>query len=327
MSDLERPSIQRVKDLNELPVLKEGLNITDKLMTKSEAEAFQAGSLHREPVRAHIRPIEGQELAQAVAQPQRIEPTGTAPPPAAALPPQPTAALVTQHELPPPPVQPQDSQPVQKRINQLYGQMKSAQEERDQYADHAARLESRIAQLEHTAVPAAPTYEIEQPQFGPGTPATPAPAGEYLSRGEFKQTMSELVQAIGRQNQLADSQRASRAEAERDFAQYFQNPDFATAYESALTQDFAGDPNGPVKAAALARGLLADYHTPATAQEASADAAKRQALTGIGPTVAEGNTPAPTDQASRYHAALARAQATGKDADFATALSIKYGQA
>jgi hypothetical protein len=228
------------------------------------------------------------------------------------------------------PTNPQDTAPVRKRINQLYGQMKSAQEERDVFAGQVASLEEKIARLEQTSArPAEPTYTLENP-YPPHnpTPQGPPAGQEFISRGDFNKAMSDLTQAITRQNTLVDAQRSSRGEVERDFAQHLSNPEFNSNYETILQHDFRGDPNGPMKAAIMARGMLAEGPGQLQpAQGAAADVARRQALSNIGPTVAEGGVAPAGDQVSRYHAAIDRARQTQKDEDWAYALKIKEGRA
>ena len=138
---------------------------------------------------------------------------------------------------------------------------------------------------------------------------------------------SQMAQVIKKREGLSSQQNASRSEVERDFAQHFIDPQFRQTYETVLTEDnsFRDDPHGPYKAALLARGMLADVPASEAASPA-ADAARRQALTGIGPSVPEGNSAPQTDRVTRYNAAIARARQTGQDRDFVEALMIKNGQ-
>jgi hypothetical protein len=326
----EAPSKEFI-DLDQATVLKEPRDLTRHLMNKAEAASYQSGQLAVEnanPSRSHLKLID--DGTPPVPQPQPApQPIPQAQPQPQVLPPAqpqqvqgPSPALVSPQAPPAPaaPVVPTDSERVQRRINRLYGQMKSAQEERDVYADRINQLEQQVNVLSQ---PAQTQYQLDQ---GAALPTGTPPAGDYVSRQELNQMFGQLTQAIQRRDALSTSQHASRAAVEQDFAQQLQDPNFRQTYETILAQDasLAADPNGPEKAALQARGMLADFSAPTGNP---ADAARRQALSpGVGPSVPEGAPAQPDDRVTRYNQAIARAAQTNRDEDFVRALMIKNGQ-
>jgi hypothetical protein len=315
-------------DLDEANVLKEPRDPTKHRMTGTEAKAYQTGQLDVEYAPPKLRAIDALQPQQP---PPQVAPAAVNPPPVVQptqVPAAPQQALLSNQQVPPgqqpagPPVQPQDSQRVQNRINRLYGQMRTAEEERDAYAQRLEQLEARMAGLSR---PADPGYRLAE---GSGAGAAAEPAGEYVSRAELQQTLTQVTQAIQQRDKLADSQFASRSEAERDFAPHFANPEFRSTYDTILARDGAlrADPDGPYKAAIMARGMFAD--APLTAPAGTTpDTARRQILSGVGPSVPEGAAAQPDDRVTRYNQALAYARSTGRDQDFVRALLIKNGQA
>lgn len=334
---LNQPS-KEVLDLDTATILKRPRDLTKHVLDRGAMQAYQKGELQVDnpnPSISHLERIQGTQsetVGQAFnvepapqfqpGQPQPVpvyQPPPVAQPtqvPAAGDPPLPSNKTVEQA-----PVLPTDSQRVQDRIGRLYGQMRSAQEERDVYADRIAQLEARLGQLQQAQ--SEPTYTLE----GAPSVASQPVAGDYVSRQELNAMFGQLTQAIERRDHLSTSQNSSRATVERDFAQELASDDFRRTYETILTSDrsLASDPNGPEKAAIMARGLLAGT---APSHQSSADIARRQALSpGLGSTVPEGSSAPASDQASRYHQAMARAAASGRDEDFVQALLIQRGQA
>lgn len=336
--DLNQPS-KEMLDLENATVLKEARDPTKHLMTASEAQAFQSGQLEVERHDPKLQPItEGphalvtpdqdpQPAPPPVAAPQQVPgveaPQQPVPQQVQTQPPGP--AMISDQQVP---VNPNDSRPVQKRINSLYGKMRSAQEERDTAMQRIEELEGRLNQL--SPVPAPPpaqnTFTLDTGL--PVAASQPAsPAGEdFVSRGELKNVMTDVVKTILGQTALTSAQTSSRQEVEQAYAQDLSDPEFVATMETALETDFRNDPRGPEKAAAMARGILAgrpDNLQPAAG--ATADTARRQALSSIGPSVAEGGVAPADDRVSRYNAAIEYAKRTGKDEDWARALRIKEG--
>lgn len=345
MSDLDQPSTEFI-DLDQATVLKRPRDLTNHLMDRGAMQAYQSGSLsvdNTNPGRTHLERVAG-DLPETVGDafnrqeaptaapvaapapqftPGVAQPIPTYQPPAqpAPVPAGPQPALVTPQPAPAAaPIQPADSAGVQARIGRLYGDLRSAQEERDVGVARIQELEDRVSRLQ---APPEPTYQLE------GAPGVASPqGGDAVSRSELNAMFGQLTQAIDRRDSLATSQNSSRANVERDFAQDLVDPNFRQTYETVLRSDrgIAGDPNGPEKAAIMARGLLAGA-APSTPSP-SADVARRQAMSpGVGPSVPEGSSAPVSDQVSRYNQAMARAAASGRDEDFVQALLIQRGQA
>lgn len=297
-------------DLNTLPTLKPARDVSKDLhrAARTYAEAEKQLSPAPEPEPAPAPPAAS--LPPAPAQPTQV-------------PSQPSGPALVSQRTEEPPVQPGDTERVQKRINRLFGQMKSAQEANDAYATRVSQLEDQIAQLQAQRQQPSynPDYQNYQP--GPAEQAQSQPDGQFVSRAELNRMFGQMTQAFQQANQLAAAQRASRVEAESEFAQEFADPGFRQHTEAALARMFAQDPDGPYKAAVFTRGLLADARTQAPAQTA-ADAARKQSMSSF-PSVPEGNGQS-DDQIALYQQALAHAQRTGNHADYAVALQILQGQ-
>lgn len=340
---MEAPS-KEFLDLDTATVLKEPRDLTRHILDQSAKQAYLGGQLavpSGDPQRSHLARIEGtnpESLGQAL----NISPVPDAIPVPAAAPlgqvpgvaipsavpaalPAPVVgapAIVTNQPAPAAsPAQPGDSARVQTRINRLFGQMKTAQEERNVYADRIADLESQLVQAR------TPQREYSSLESAPASAGSPS-AGDYVSRNELNQMFGELTQAIGSRDKLSTSQNASRAGVERDFAQDLLDATFRQTYETVFAQDeFLGaDPNGPEKAAVMARGLLA---AEASLQPSpTADVARRQAMSpGVGASISEGGAAPVPDQVTRYNQAIDLASRTGRNEDFVQALLIQRGQA
>lgn len=293
----DTPSSQML-DLSVAPVLKKPRDTTSGLMrSRAEAEAIVASS-----------PPPAVSSSPAV-------PDGTYQFPRAEPP-----AIVTTKPVEAAPVQPTDSERVQSRINRLYGQMKTAQEQSDLLVEQNRQLRDELLRLRNAPQPGPtaqqPTYTFEN--FGaPQQP--PAPDAGYLSRAEAQRLVAETMQAFQQQLNFNNAQIASRAEAEREFATDFQRPGFREAYDTVLARDAAlqRDPNGAFKAALLARGMLADTISSGAAPPA-ADV-RKQALSGVGPSIPEGNSQ-PNSAYAEYRRLFDRARQTGSQTDYAAAL-------
>lgn len=311
-------------DLSTAKVIKEARHPTDQIMTKEMADAYTKGQL---PELVPQSPPPASVAAQAP--PTKPTTPGVAP---AAVPQQ--VPLAQQGE---PPVKPTDSDRVKTRINRLYGQMRQAEESADVYAQENQQLRAQLAsapqaptsqpaQYGYVPPPDAPAYPVNsnlgQPAYG-----TPD-AGDFVSRQDLNRMFGQMTQALQAQHQLADSQRASRSEAELEFPELFTDPAYRQTVDTIMAQD-AGlrqDPSGPYKASLLARGMRDMGPGPETAiGDASADA-RKQALTGVGPSIPEG-TQSSNDQAARYQEALSIAKRSGQDADFVRMMMIRHGKA
>jgi len=210
-----------------------------------------------------------------------------------------------------PPVQPGDSPRVQTRINKLYAQKKSAEElvalQQQQIEQLRAQM-TQIATAQPREVAADPGY------YNPGPVGNQEPATPFVSRNELYQVLSQLEQERQRRDDLRHAQSLNRAEAEKDFPEVFQIPELHDAYNTILAQDalLQGDPQGPYKAALMARGSQDTFSQTSTGG-LSLEARKR-ALSGVGASVPEGSA-SPNDTYQQYRAAVERARVTRNPSD------------
>lgn len=122
---------------------------------------------------------------------------------------------------------------------------------------------------------------------------------------------------------LSHAHTLSRLEAEKDFPDVFGNPEvFAQAERIWATDPFLRkDPNGPIKAAALARA----FSGPALSSAPSpAEDVRKLAISSVGPSLAQGSGQ-PVVREDRYRQALAYARYTQQPADFVRARNIQLG--
>lgn len=301
---LDQPSKEYL-DLAAMPMLRERTSPADQAMNREQAAAYQAGQINS--------PAANREAAQAPPVPQAR--------------PQPAAEPVITASTPP--IQPQDAPSVQKRINKLYGQKKAAEEVALANAERARIAEERLAQFQQFQPPQAlqpPAYQNYPQPVNPYAPQPETPADQTVSRAELQAALNAHGQFITNQMRLTNSHLISRREAESDFPDVFSNSELREAADQIWAADpyLQSDPQGPYKAAALARGLRA---SEIAASGSVPTAALKAQLAGIGPSVPDGSG-APSqasDRAARYNDAIRRAALTGRTADFARARRIQMG--
>lgn len=317
-----RPAGSELFDPRNAPVIKEPRRPTDHLMTKEQVVMIQSQAS-----------ANGNAYNDAVPLSQPLNPEPTVPQPM--VPPTsqpPTAPAVSAPTAPQPPVLPGDSQRVQDRINRLYGEKKTAEERVQELETRLSAMIGRFepaqnpfngfpSQLQPPAPPPPAAFNpFESPGGGP-----PQPDGQYVSRSEMAALLQAQTQQLLRVQALGAAHSASRSEAQRDFPDVFAHPQLASVYERALSRDFSGDPEGPYKAAMLARGAAFSVGgPPAQPGPQVPTSARKEGLMGVGASVPEGSG-ATDDRAARYQAALARARQTGREEDVVTARLIQQG--
>ena len=248
------------------------------------------------------------------------------------------AALVSSREPESNPfLNPGDNHPVQRRINQLYAQKKSAEEEVTEL-----RNELNHMKTERLAAPQTPQAQPQEQNLGGYyggydnqqlAPANgqEAPGGQYVSRGELRQfagkIAEEVTRAVSQQSTLNQAHTVSRSEAEREFPEVFGNPDNREIANTIWQNEPAlhKDPNGPQKAAAMALGFIRSGNLSVNGRIEPAEA-RKEAASGVGASVPEGSG-TPGDRATRYQEALERARLSGKEADMVRARQIQLGLA
>ena len=296
-------------DFNTVQVLRERVSPVDRSYSKADLDSGMIG-----------RPGPARDLPA----PAAVE----APPAAAPLPTPPAAAVV----VPVAPAAPtSDTYParVNDRINKLWGQKQAAVEQvpalQDQLADQARGLDALTAR--ETARPQAP-YTNQYGSSGLDPSQGNPPPADLVSqlRAEMQVALQEQGRGIAEFLALQTQHTAARAEAERDFPDVFGRPEVRAAYDQIWSSDpyLQRDPNGPVKAAALARGFM-NPDPRSTPAQPSADVQK-QVLAGIGASVPQGSVPA-NAQEQRYREAMAIAASTQRPADFVRARMIMAGLA
>lgn len=303
-------TVNRNFDPNEAPELKQERARTYKEVTAEQALALKSGT-----------PPPEQDAPQPlpVAQPTQV-PAGVAP-----AAPQPTTTAIP-HEVPP--VQPTDSRRVQDRINKLFGQRMEAEERASTYEQQIADLRAQVAALQRPQIPAQPPqYQNPQPYDYYGAQEHQAPpAGPYVSQEDLRRAILESTQVLGSMIQTHQAQNSSRAVAESEFPDVFNNPVERQAVADLLSRDASlkNDPNGPIKAALMVRGARETEPEPAVAGVPAS--VRKPLLSGVGASVPQGNVSS-DDLANQYQAALHRAAMTQDDADFVRALQLQKAHA
>jgi hypothetical protein len=289
-------------------------------MTRDAASAFQRGEVAAPAAPESDFSAEAAPAPPPVAPAQAVipvpaVPTGPAPPPV-------TGAPVS------------DAYPrrVNDRINKLYGQKREAEE-------YNARLEAQLAEMNRrmealTARSAPPASAPYTNQYGSsqhsgfGAPPDGAPpAGDFVSRAEMQAILDRERSLVSQAFELTRAHDVARAEALTEFPDVFGNPELRAAADQILASDpfLRQDPKGPYKAALMARGFSVSESRESAAALAAADV-RKAAISGVGPSVAEGNGP-PADRAQRYRQAMAYAAQTQRPEDFTRARLIQLGQA
>ena len=307
------PVEQGIVDLNSLPVMKaRPTPSADRTVDKATGEALLRSG--------YGLVSDGSQGALSLPAPVSYEPTAQP----AALPPAQQAIPfpATQPDL----LRPNDPPRFQDRINQLYGQKKEAEE---RAAQLEARLSDTLARLESRFQPAPQNqpYTNQYNQFPSNQPqAQTPPAADSVSRAELFAALEQQRQVLASQSALMQAHTVSRLEAERTFPEVFRNPSVKQAADEIWARDrtLQGDPRGPEKAAAQALGLFyASGSAPAPVQVPQA--VRKENLSGLGPTVAEGS-PQPQNQTQqRYDQAMTYAKTTGRLEDFARARRVQLG--
>jgi len=291
-------------DVNSLPVIRERVSAADRSMTKEQAQSFQRGEVPAP--------------AEAIRTDQPLYPAQPAPAPQA---PAPSAGPAPAGTLPvpgAPPVYPQDTSNVRKRIGKLFGQVKTLEEQLRETQMALGEARSQHYQAPPPPPPQAPQnpYSFQEP------PASP----QNLSRAEFMDLLHQQTRFILDQQSIATGQQGSRQEAERDFPDVYADPELREATEHIFRSDPAlrGDPQGPYKAALMARGAAADPFSRPAPGPGQVDFRKVQAA-GVGPSIPEGSAQPPPTRETRYAEAMNRFRLTGRMEDAALARRIQMG--
>src|SRR5262245_2024138 len=316
------PADKQELDLSNAPILRRRVSPVDRSLTRDQAAAFQAGALNV--------PIPGSEVPDLMIPPNDAysdlppgTPLSTAPHAA------PQVQPLPQMPLPAPPLNPNDTEPVKKRINKLYGQWKGAEERATSFEERALQAEAQLAHLRANPSPPPPA-PAPQPRWQPNPGAAygeegSSPPADYVSLAELQNLIFGQTRFFMEQQRIQRAQEAARAEAEADFPDVFANPDLREQYNLVLQRDqyLQQDPQGPYKAAALARGL---NHSPAIPSGGFVPpTARKVQAQGLGATIPSGPQVPLNDRQQLYAAALNRARQTGDLADFARARRIQMG--
>lgn len=318
------PQDREFLDLAHAEVIRRRISPAERAMSAAQAEAFQKGldpGIQLPPaIPAAAAPANTSNAVQAI----------PIPVPGAALP----ATAPVAAAAPPAPAPTSDAYPrrANDRINKLYGQKMAAEEYAASTAAQLAEANRRLEMLltreaGRTAAPAPYTNQYGS-HPGLGAPSDgPPPAGDFISRSEVQAMLERERSLAGQAFDLIQAHNAARAEAVTDFPDVFADPQLRADADRILASDkhLRASPNAPYLAAALARGLSVADARDAAAQAAVADV-RKTALSGIGPSVAEGNGP-PADRATRYQAALVRATRTQLPEDWTLVRMIQLGQA
>lgn len=312
-SGLEQTSVEFM-DVAAMPPLRQRTSPADMAMNREQAAAYVAGQL----------PAPGMEGP----------PPPLAPPPAPPAPPVPPVPATTPiPQATGPDVRPQDADSVKRRIGKLYGQWKSEQE---RAADLEGRLQRAEAALNAIQSPPRPfSNQFGQyppaPALAPATPgmqpeSSPGQPSDYVSRTELLAALRAHSELIAEQTRNASAQATARREAEADFPDVFADPDLKEAADRIYASDpfLKADPNGPYKAAAMARGLR-DPFAGAPAGGPAPTAERKAQLAGIGVSIPQGAPSQPNERELRFREALAYARRTGRLSDYARARRIQMG--
>ena len=295
-------------DLTTAPVLKKRTSPVDRSMTDVQAASYQKGEISAPEQMIPVVP------APIPVQQAPIDPAN------AAIPvPQPVAPS-TSAAAPTAPQAPQDD-----LVSRLWG-ARPALSATDQLLIETQQRLDRLLQAQQAA-PAAPVAAPHQNYFGsdPVQQAPAAPAPQYVSRQEMQAMLDQQKQLVAGALQLHQAHLTSRAEAERAFPDVYRDSNLRQAADQIWASDrsLQANPNGPLLAAALARGLRGSQAAQTPLSAAAADARKMQQA-GVGVSSPDGSGAPPPNQ--RYQAALARARATQDPTDFLQAMLIARGQ-
>lgn len=320
------PADKEFLDLSTAQIIRRRVSPADRSMTREAASAFQRGDI------TGPSPAPEPDFS-AAAPPTPVVPAQAAIPVPAAAPAVP-AAPVAPTAVPGAPVSDTYPKRANDRINKLYGQRMEALEYAQQLEAKFAETNRRLDALLSRQAPGAPAptapytnqYGSSHSGFGAPADGTP-PAGDYVSRAEMQAILDRERSLVSQAFELTRSHDAARAEAFTDFPDVFGDPELRSAADRILASDpyLRQDPKGPYKAAALARGLSVSESREAAAALAAADV-RKAAISGVGPSVAEGNGP-PADRVQRYRQAMAYAAQTQRPEDFTRARLIQLGQA
>lgn len=291
-------------DFDSAKVLKPGRDPVANSVDATTAQAIREGRIQPDQViQPTPDPVEAPEAAQPAPQPAQ------------------NPAVPTQTPVDQAPVQPTDSDRVQRRINRLFGERQEAREERDQYAQEIADLRAQVARLSGTAQVPQPSPQPTNDYFGAGQQQPqPAGAGDSLSRQELESLMARQTQYIQNLLTVRDAQASSRSEAEREFPDVFADASMRQTYEQVAPQ-FAQLPNGPYLAAALVRGVV-DRGPTSEAGQVPPEARKAQ-LSGVGASVPQGTGNPPDALVNAFESAFARAAQTQTMDDWTRAMELK----
>jgi hypothetical protein len=254
--------------------------------------------------------------------------------PPAPLPAAPPPPMDPTLQVPTPPTSDAYPARVNDRINKLYGQKREAEEKAQQYeailAEQNRKLDMLMGMQQRQPNPWTNQYGQSEHQPSSGfipAQSNPPPAGTPVSREEIQALLGAERQAFAQSMQLQHAHSASRDDAARDFPEVFSDQNLRQAAERIWASDpyLQKDPQGPYKAAALARGLSVNEQRAAIAQAVATDV-RKTALTAMGPSVPDGTGQGPSQQ-QRYEQALARAKYTQEMSDFVLARKIQLGLA
>jgi hypothetical protein len=319
LTDGPEPTSQFIEDWSTVPVYKQPKNIArnDELMAlahkKGDTPPQQAATVEAAPAGGAPPPVPEPPVGQPAAQPGAPAP--------AATPPQVTTTIPTETVVGAP-TGPADSEPVQKRINRLYGQRRAAEEQNDGLKNEIEQLKQQLAQLN-----APGSNPLAQHPQNPYTPQSAGyqqdpPGGDYISRAELQQTLSAMALNQSRLTALANAHSVSRIEAERQYPEVYNDPTLRHTADQIFASDPAlqQDPNGPEKAALMSLGMHRTSGDVAGTVTPSPEA-RKQGMSGA-PTDPTAPATAPAGEVNpvaMYQQALARANYTGSIDDMAIA--------
>ena len=311
------PADATTLDLATAARIKSRISVSDRLLTKEQAGAYQKGEIDVNPA------LPPPSAPVTTAQP--LPPGLVAATPAAPAPVSPTAIPITTG----PELRPNDPPRFQQRINEIWRQKSEAEERAEslerRVAELSARLESRFQPTppvnaytnqygSNPGIPSVPSFEASQPQ--------PSPAAPYVTRDELLSVLTQRDAVVAQEAAIYNAHTVSRFEAERRFPDVFQNPEMRQAFDSAWRQDpfLKQDPRGPEKLAASIRGLYYDPAAPLTPPQVPA-ALRKENLSAIGPSVPEGSAQ-PDPQVLKFNAAMEHAKRFPTIDNLARALRI-----
>lgn len=190
--------------------------------------------------------------------------------------------------------QQQQHNKIQKRIDELWGQKKQAEEHASSLASEVESLRTQLAETQEKLNLLGVQRAGSDPLF-PSSPAVPSSSGEDLEKVVRKvlgETVGPMMQGWQQQQKLAQLRAAQAQSFNRAKSEFSDlgdpNSPLFQAADEIIRRDRAlnFDPDGPRKAAIMARGLLAD-----TGQEVRPEA--RLAAAAQPPTASPGPSTAP----------------------------------